>query len=849
MMNDASKQLLGISESDARQRLLEDGPNELPTSKSRRFLALLKEVLFEPMVLLLIGCGAIYMILGDRQEAIILLGFLGIIIFITIYQEQKTETALEALKNLSSPRALVIRDGQKKRIPGREVVRGDLLLLSEGDRVPADAKILSSSSLMVDESLLTGESIPVEKFSSLEVLAGTTVVRGQATTQVFSTGLKTELGKIGKVLETALPETTRLQAETGRLVKILAVVATALCVLVVVVYGLTRHDWLGGFLSGLTLAMAILPNELPAVLMIFLALGAWRISLRHVLTRKMPAVENLGSATVLCVDKTGTLTMNQMSVRMLFAYGSGNISEELDLLASPHQPLPEKFHTLVEFGILASSPSPFDPMEKAVQSAGTEYLSQTEHLHPDWKLAREYPLSPELLAVSHVWKNNSQDGYVIGAKGAPEAIMDLCHLDSLQIKEISSKLEEFGGRGLRVLGVARAVLASNTLPGKQHDYDFKFQGLLGLADPVRPNVLEAIQECHQAGVRVIMITGDHAITARAIAHEIGLHNPSEIITGAELDQMNEASLVCRLKSVNCFARMVPVQKLRLVEALKQSGEVVAMTGDGVNDAPALKTAQIGIAMGGRGTDVARESAALVLLDDEFSSIVAAIGTGRRIFDNLRGAMAYLLAIHVPIAGISVLPVLFKLPLVLMPVHIAFLHLIIEPACSVVFEAEPPAGDTMKRNPRPESEPLFSKHLILPALSQGLVVLGIVLGVYLISLYRGQGERDARALTFTTLIFANLSLILVNRSWSRTVLEGIRSPNKALWWVLSGGLLILAVVLYVPTVRELFRFSVLHSVDLAICFGAGLLSIAWFEGWKLWRRRGIPTKTSCARKVS
>lgn len=823
---------LGLSESEALKRFKIEGPNELPTVKSRQILVLLKEVLLEPMVSLLVGCGVIYLFLGDHQEAMMLLGFLSIIVSITIYQERKTESALEALRNLSSPRALVIRDNVKKRIAGREVVCEDILILSEGDRVPADAEIIFASNLMVDESLLTGESVPVQKENKEKIFAGTTVVRGQATACVFATGMKTELGKIGKVLETTEPEITLLQIETGKIVKIISIFAAALCLLVVVVYGLTRNDWLNGFLSGLTLAMAILPNELPAVLMIFLALGAWRISKRNVLTRKMAAVENLGSATVLCVDKTGTLTMNQMMVQML-----STIDEDYDLRIEGKKDLPEKYHLLMEYGILASSPSPFDPMEKAVHDVGGEYLVNTEHLHPEWILAKEYPLSPDLLAVSHVWKGNSTEGFVVGAKGAPEAIVDLCHLDETQAKIIFKKVSELAKEGFRIIGVAKAIYNKSTeLPGKQHDYDFEFLGLLGLADPVRPNVPEAIIECYQAGVRVIMITGDHAHTARSIAKEIGLLDPENIITGPELLKMDDIELSDRIKTVNCFARMVPEQKLRLVQTLKKNGEVVAMTGDGVNDAPALKTAQIGIAMGGRGTDVARESAALVLLDDEFFSIVEAVRTGRRIFDNLKAAMAYLLAIHIPIAGISVLPVLLKLPLVLMPIHIAFLHLIIEPACSVVFEAEPMDVNVMKRRPRGLSEPLFSRGLMIPSLFQGLVVFIIVLGVFLISLYRGQSEQEARALTFTTLIFANLGLILVNRSWSRTFIEGLKVPNSALWWVILGSLVTIFTVLYIPYLRELFRFAPLSPLDITICVGAGLISILWFEVWKALSKR-------------
>lgn len=826
-----SMQTPGLSEKKAQDRLKADGPNELPMAKRRHFLTLLEEIFVEPMVSLLVGCGIIYLLLGDQQEAIILLVFLGIIIFITIYQESKTENALEALRNLSSPRALVIRDGQKKRVSGRDVVRGDLLLLNEGDRVSADARILMNSNLMVDESLLTGESVPVAKNVFSNVFAGTTIVRGYAKAEVFATGRTTEIGKIGKALEIEKTEITRLQLETRKLVKVLAWIAFGICLLVVITYALTRHDWLGGFLSGLTLAMAILPNEIPAVLMIFLSLGAWRLSLRHVLTRKMHAIESLGAATVLCVDKTGTLTLNQMRVRTLYSYQNGRGSE-LDLQKNNHVELPEEFHALVEFGILASSPAPFDPMEKAVHQAGDKYLANTEHLHPNWQLTREYPLTPEILAVSHVWKHEAEREYIVGAKGAPESIMDLCHLDTNHVNQISLQVEALAQRGLRILGVARARFPTGSLPGKQHDYDFEFLGLLGLSDPVRDRVPEAIQECYEAGVRVIMITGDHPDTARSIAREVGLKNPEDVMTGFELTELDDENLSERLKRVNCFARMIPEQKLRLVQALKKSGEIVAMTGDGVNDAPALKTAQIGIAMGERGIDVAREAAAIVLLDDDFSSIVEAIRTGRRIFDNLRNAMAYLLAVHVPIAGISILPVILKLPLVLLPVHIAFLHLIIEPACSVIFEAEPADINIMRKKPRGANKTLFSKNLILPSLIQGLVVFAILVAVFLISLYREQNEGDARALTFTTLIFSNLGLILVNRSWSRSLIQGIHVENKALKWVLLSAITLLFFVLYSPFARELFRFSFLHPLDLTICFGAGLLSIVWFEILKL-----------------
>ncbi|MBD2595603.1 cation-translocating P-type ATPase [Nostoc spongiaeforme FACHB-130] len=843
--------ITGLSEQEATYKLKREGFNELPSSKQRNILAIAAEVLQEPIFLLLVGCGAIYIFLGELQDALILLGFVFFIMGITLYQEQKTEHALEALRDLSSPRASVIRDGQQKRIAGREVVRGDMIILAEGDRVPADATLLSCTHFTVDESLLTGESVPVRKVVQHGntfiqrpggddlpfVYSGTLIVAGQGVAEVTSTGIHTEIGKIGKALQTVTPEETLLQKETGQLVKKLAIVAIAICVAIIVIYGLTRGNWLNGFLAGLALAMAILPNEFPVVVTIFLALGAWRISQKRVLARRMPAVETLGSATVLCVDKTGTLTFNQMSVNQMFAQG-----EVYHLNQHEREPLPETFHQLVEFSILASQKDPFDPMEKAFKNLGNDYLANTEHLHNDWNLIHEYPLSPHLLAMSHVWQSPTGADYIIAAKGAPEAIADLCHFDSTQMQQLAQKITQMANAGLRILGVAKAYFQHTALPGEQHDFNFEFLGLVGLADPVRPTVKAAIQECYTAGIQVVMITGDYPGTAQNIARQISLEPSNQVITGSELEQMDDSELSRRIKTVNIFARVVPEQKLRLVNALKNNGEIVAMTGDGVNDAPALKSAHIGIAMGGRGTDVAREAADLVLLDDDFSSIVEAVKLGRRIFDNLKKAMAYTLAVHVPIAGMSLIPVLFKWPLVLLPIHIAFLHLIIDPACSVVFEAEPPEINIMRRPPRNPKEPLFSQRTLGLAVLQGVGILLVLLIVFATALCRGQGELDARALTFTTLIIANLSLILTNRSWSRTIWEMLRSrsrrvspepsQNVVLWWVLGGALVFLAFVLYLPLLRHLFRFSILHPIDLAICFTAGIMSILWFEQMKI-----------------
>ncbi|MDD1656530.1 MAG: cation-translocating P-type ATPase, partial [Methanomicrobiales archaeon] len=612
------------------------------------------------------------------------------------------------------------------------------------------------------------------------------------------------------------------------IVKTIAVAGILLCAVIVVVYGLTRFNWIHGFLAGITLAMAILPEEFPVVLTVFLALGAWRISRKNVLTRQVPAIETLGSATVLCVDKTGTLTENRMSVQKFIARG-----ELCDFDASRNTPVPDSCHELAEFSILACKKDPFDPMEKALVRLGDGEFGRTEHVHRTWELVQEYPLSEALLAMSNVWRSPSGNEYVIAAKGAPEAIADLCHFDAATLQDLAVHIDGMAAEGLRVLGVARASFILTSLPGEQHDFSFEFLGLIGFADPVRQGVEAAVADCNSAGIRVVMITGDYPLTAQNIARAIGLQNPERILTGAELETMGEEELRDRISSIAIFARVVPEQKLRIVNALKANGEVVAMTGDGVNDAPALKSADIGIAMGGRGTDVARESSSLVLLDDNFTSIVSAVRMGRRIYDNLKKAMAYILSIHIPIAGMSLIPVLLNMPLVLLPVHIVFLELIIDPACSIVFESEGEEKDVMKRPPRRREERLFTRRTLALSLLQGGVVLAMVLGIYVGAVSRGLGESEVLTLTFTTIVIANLGLILTNRSWSETLPTTLKSPNRALSWVILGTLTCLSLVLFIPALQDLFRFAPVPPLDLAICTGAGVLSVLWFEVFKYW----------------
>jgi Ca2+-transporting ATPase len=574
--------------------------------------------------------------------------------------------------------------------------------------------------------------------------------------------------------------------------------------------------------------MAILPEEFPVVLTIFLALGAWRISRQNVLTRQIPAIEALGSATVLCVDKTGTLTQNRMSVRKFFAR-----HQLCDYDSAKNISVPDFCHEVAEFSILACKKDPFDPMEKALLQLAEGDFGKTEHIHAAWQLVQEYPLSADLLAMSNVWKSPDGIEFIIAAKGAPEAIADLCHFDTAAMRDRMEDVNAMAAEGLRVLGVAKASFRFPDLPQEQHDFSFEFLGLVGFADPVRPNVAGAVLECYSAGIRVIMITGDYPLTAQNIAREIGLQHPDRFITGAEFETMTDEELRNRIGTVTIFARVVPEQKLRIVDALKANGEVVAMTGDGVNDAPALKSADIGIAMGGRGTDVAREASSLVLLDDNFTSIVSAVRLGRRIFDNLKKAMAYIFSIHVPIAGMSLIPVLFNLPLILLPIHIVFLELIIDPACSIVFEAEREEATAMRRPPRKKEAGLFIRRTLGLGLLQGFVVLGLVLVVYTGALLRGLGEAEVRTLTFTTIVIANLGLILTNRSWSETLIISMRTPNSALRWVFFATLSCLLLVLTIPALRELFKFGEISFLDFVMCVLTGMLSIAWFELFKWW----------------
>ncbi|WP_236033454.1 cation-translocating P-type ATPase [Belnapia mucosa] len=802
-----------MSTAEAALRLRREGPNALPDAAHRSLARVALDVAREPMFALLLGAGALYLLLGDLAEALVLLGFACLSVGIAVAQEARTERALEALRDLSSPRALVVRDGERRRIPGREVVRGDLLILAEGDRIPADARLLAAETLEVDESLLTGESVPVRKHAAAApgeattprpgddpaaVFSGSLVVRGSGEAIVQATGPRTELGRIGSALGGIEREPPRLRAQTAALVRSFAVLGLLASLVLALLYGLLRGDWLQAALGGIALAMAMLPEEFPLILTVFAVMGARRIARVGVLLRQASALQTLGATTVLCTDKTGTLTRNRMAVA----------------LAQPDPPLDGP--GLLRLAAEASEDAPFDPMEVALRQAAPEATGGTPLHH--------YGLRPDLPAMGRAWA--AGDGMRLAAKGAPEAMLRLCAPPPAEAARIAAAAAALAARGLRVLGVASAEgLDPAHPPARLEEAGLVFRGLVGLADPLRPQVPEAVAECRTAGIRVVIVTGDHPETARAIAAEAGL-DTGPVVTGAELARLDEAGFAARAVGAAILARVLPEQKLRLVQALKAAGEVVAMTGDGVNDAPALKAAHVGVAMGARGTDVAREAAAAVLLEDDFGAILRAIRLGRRILDNLRKAMGYIVALHVPIAGMAFLPLAFGLPPVLGPLHIAFLEMVVDPVCSLAFEAEPEEADVMRRPPEDPQAPLLAPGLVAWGVVQGIVAFATTGALYLWAWQAGLEEPALRAIAFTALVAALVALILVNRSFSASPLAALARPNPVLLAVLGLVGLLLVLVLEVPPVAALFRlegFAAWHA-GLALANGLAVLLI-------------------------
>ena len=826
--------LSGISTQKAQEGLVQYGYNELPKSNPKNIIKIASEVIKEPMFLLLLSCGLLYIIIGDYREGIILLSATLIIIFITFYQHQKTEKALEALKDLSSPRALVIRDGVEIRIPGREVVPEDIIILNEGDRIAADARVLESSNLYVDESMLTGESVAVKKNKRVEkyaaegmVNSGTLVVKGSGIAKVFATGINTNFGKIGSALEKIEESETRLQSEMKQLIKNLFLIGVIISIGVIVAFYFSRGNLIKAILNGLSTSMAILPEEFPVVLTVFLAIGAWRLSKKNVLTRKPSAIETLGSTTVLCVDKTGTITQNSMQIAML--YDGTEIVEKEKFINKRYD-----ITSLINAANFASHKNSIDPMEKAIRNTSQLILEKETDFQ---KLIKEYPLSHDLSIMTHVYERPNDANHYIYAKGAPEAIFELCAITAIEKQKYAQVLHDMANNAYRVLAVAEAIVPKTKLPNLQSGFKLTFKGLIAFEDPIRPEVPAAIKECMEAGIKVIIITGDYPATAKAIANQIGLFNNGEVITGDALNTMTQEELETRIKGVSVFARVVPSQKLRIVELLKGMNEIVAMTGDGVNDAPALKAAHIGIAMGGRGTDVAREASSLVLLDDNFASIVAAMRSGRKIFDNLQKAMTYILAIHIPIIGLTLLPALLSnIPLLLMPLHIVFLELIIDPISSIAFESETEEKRIMKRLPRKVNDKFFGSKKLLTSLFKGMLLLSMVVIVYFITIKEGHSEKEMRAIVYTALIVGNVFLILSSLSSTRSFMAVLLEKNYASLFLLTSAVSILILILAVPALQQIFNFSNPGWMHFSVVLIAAFIMLLILEGLKLISKR-------------
>lgn len=813
---------VGLSDEEVASRLRAEGPNALPSEGAKKWFRLLLEVLTEPMLLLLSGCAVLYRIFGEVTEAILLSVFVVFVMVVTFYQERRAENALSALKKLAAPWVRVLRSGQVQKVGAQSLVREDILLLGEGDRVPADALVVQSTNLLVDESLLTGESVPVQKTASgsdaeTTVSAGTLVVRGQAVVRVVATGVRTQMGQLGKSMADLDLEVAPLKKQIQKLVRRVVVASVLVCGTVFLVYALKRGDWRQGMLSSLSLAMSLLPEELPMILTIFFALGAWRMAKDKVLTRRAHAIETLGAATVLCVDKTGTLTYNKMQVQaVVTAAGVHDVSLEAQ------GALPAAARSLLHVAAQACQDRPTDPMDAALQAVSVVVGGTAGSLH------REYPMTPQRLAFVYARAPLAEAGsanpsFFVAAKGAPETIFRLCRMDEKTTARWLAQVAQQARQGLRVLGVAHATWGQTDLPGDPEQFSYQFDGLVCFLDPVREEAKETIATCHRAGIRVVMLTGDHPQTALAIARQAGLSSTEETLTGTEIEVLTEPELVQKLRSVQVCSRVSPQQKLRLVQLLKSMGEVVAMTGDGVNDAPALKAAHIGIAMGDRGTDVAREAAALVLLDDRISSWVSAIRLGRRIFDNIRKALGYTIAVHLPIAGLGLFPTLLGWELVLFPAHIAMLEMIIDPVCSLVFESDPPRRDILDTPPRLQKEPILSKKVLLRSILEGLWITLACVAMLIGTHVAGHSSLVQRAAVFTTLILSNVVLVLVQRTGNEGLWATLRQRNRPFWWISGGAVVFLAIILYLPWASRLFHLQGLTWRLWALCLGAVCLN--------------------------
>lgn len=819
----------GLNSEEVEKLQKKYGMNELVIQEKPNMLKKFLGVFKEPMFLLLLIAATVYFLLGAPKDGAIMLVFVGFVASITFIQEWKTEKTMNALKDLTSPKVNTLRNGKNILIKSTELVPGDIVFLSEGERIPADCIVLEPSNFSVDESILTGESEYVMKVSTTQsekstdywkkdiLYAGTLCVFGKCTAIVKFTGINTEYGKIGKAISEAKDEPTPLQKKVSILVKNIAIAGVILCISVMVASYFYSFDILNSILSGISLAMAIIPEEFPVVLTVFLSMGAYRLAKNNTLMRKISAVETLGSATVLCVDKTGTITQNKMKVKSI--YSDGGIFNNEDL----------KNQELSDLMVLSCEKDPYDPMEKAILEAAN--LSQLETVYK-YDLSKKIAFDSKTKRMANIYIKDNK--YYVAVKGSAETVLGLCNLDKQTMDEINIEIDKMASNGLRVLALADCT--SEEVYEDLECYELTFKGLVGLQDPPKEGVEEAIKLCKKAGIRVVMITGDYSKTAMAIGEEIGLKFTDKVIVGNEIDSLSENELCEVVKSCDVFSRVIPEQKMKIVKALKKNGEIVAMTGDGVNDAPALKSADIGIAMGQRGTEVAKEAADMILMDDNFTTIVKSVKDGRRVYDNIRKAMVYILIIHIPIAAMAMFAPLFNLPPLLLPMHIMLLELIIDPTCSIVFEGEPAEANIMENPPRPPQEPLLTRSLTIKVVLQGIIMFLAAFMPFHYMIDLGISSEYARSFSLITFIVANVTLVLVNRSNTELLYHLIKEKgSKVRLIVNSMALIMVFAIVYIPILNGFFRTEKIGIYPLIIAIVLGVISTGWWEIVKITRK--------------
>jgi P-type Ca2+ transporter type 2C len=818
----------GLTDAAVIEARAQHGPNTLPTQTRSGLWITLKEVVSEPMFLLLLASCALYVGLGQLEEAITLAVALFVVATISIYQSIRSDRALNALRELTQPHVQVRRNGQLAVILVADLVVGDAVLTEEGERVPADGVIDEANDFSVDESILTGESVSVAKKRGDPIFLGTNTVSGRAWYTLSAVGRQTELGRIGQSISSISTEKTPLQSQINQFVGRMAWIGFVAFAVVCSINFVRSGDWITAVLFGLTLAMSILPEEIPVAFSSFMALGAARLSRAGVLTKQPQTVESLGSATVICTDKTGTITQEGMRVSQLY-------DSATDSLVSLPGALPDSGRIVLQFARWASETAPFDSMEKAIVAA---FNAACPEIDPDTladthPIIHEYPLQGTPPMMTHVRKGPLGDILVAG-KGAVEHILTVCHPEPASTDRIRAITRELSQNGLRVLGVARGTYTPSSFPAEQDDFSWSFLGLVALENPPKTNAKAVIQAFTDAGIRVKLITGDFSETAQAIAHQVGLPGADTLLTGQEIMTMDEAQLGQKAGQTAVFARMFPEAKLRVVNALKSTGEIVAMTGDGVNDGPALKAAHIGVAMGKRGTEVARQAASLVLVHDDLNSMVEAIAQGRRIYQNLKKAIAYIVSIHIPIILTVMVPLLasWQLANLFSPIHVIFLELVMGPTCSIAFENEPAEPGQMQQPPRKAKDTFLAGRELGRSLLQGLGISGAVLGIYYVAMQQGESVEVVRTLTFTTLVISNILLTLVNRSFTQSVFQTIRIPNPTLLLMLGLTFTLLLTTLFVPAARELFGFNPVPILNLGWCGLVALMGVGWVEVYKL-----------------